>query len=102
MVLSKVDCEKVGPHTHASLQHIRRNPNSHKMQNLGCWAQFYHNKSLQIIEEMLSLLIVELQFENVIHVYKPNKGNKLKEVSNGCGAFKLVELQQWMVKLEPS
>jgi hypothetical protein len=43
----------------------------------------YHNKSLQIIEEMLSLLIVELQFENVTHVYKPNKGNKLKEVSNG-------------------
>jgi hypothetical protein len=43
----------------------------------------YHNKSLQIIEEMLSLLIVELQFENVTHVYKPNEGNKLKEVSNG-------------------
>jgi hypothetical protein len=50
---------------------------------------------------MLSLLIVELQFENVTHVYEPNKANKLKEVSNGCGAFKLVELQQWMVKLEP-
>lgn len=50
---------------------------------------------------MLSLLIVELQLENVTHVYEPNKGNKLKEVSNGCGAFKLVELQQWMVKLEP-
>ncbi len=95
MVLSKVDWEKVGPHTHASLQHIRwnpisnkmQNPISHKMQNLGCWAQFYHNKSLQIIEEMFSLLIVELQLENVTHVYEPNKANKLKEVSNGCGAF---------------
>lgn len=35
MVLSKVDWEKVGPHTHASLQHIKQNPISHKMQNLG-------------------------------------------------------------------
>jgi hypothetical protein len=36
MVLSKVDWEKVGPHTHASFQHIRQNPISHMMQNLGC------------------------------------------------------------------
>jgi len=57
---------------------FRQNPISHKMQNLGCWAQFYHNKSLQIIEEMLSLLIVELQFENVTHVYEPNKAKQIE------------------------
>jgi hypothetical protein len=36
MVLSKVDWAKVGPHTHASLQHIKQNPISQPRM----WAQF--------------------------------------------------------------
>ncbi len=40
MVLSKVDWVKVGPHTHASLQHIKQNPISHKNAKPRMWAQF--------------------------------------------------------------